>query len=68
MEELSIAQENEIKSILIWGEYVMNSPMTVIPMGGADVILGVKWLQSLGTMAFNFQDLFMKFSLEGKEI
>jgi hypothetical protein len=37
------------------GEYVMNSPMISIPMGGADVVLGIQWLQSLGTMAFNFQ-------------
>jgi hypothetical protein len=50
------------------GEYVMNSLMISIPMGGADVVLGIQWLQSLGTMAFNFQELFMKFSLEGKEI
>ena len=45
----------------------MNSPMIAIPMGGADVVLGVQWLQSLGTMDFNFQKLFMKFSWEGKE-
>jgi carbamoylphosphate synthase small subunit len=51
---------------LTMGEYVMNSPMISIPMGGADVVLGIQWLQSLGTMAFNFQELFMKFSLEGK--
>ena len=35
---------------------------------GVDVVLGVQWLQSLGTIDFNFQELFMKFSLEGKEI
>jgi hypothetical protein len=50
------------------GEYITNSPMIVIPMGGVDVVLGIEWLQSLGTMAFNFQELFMKFSLEGKEV
>ena len=50
------------------GEYVMSSPMIDIPMGGVDVVLGIQWLQSLGTVAFNFQELFMKFSLEGKEI
>jgi hypothetical protein len=48
------------------GEYVMNSPMISIPMGGADVVLGIQWLKSLGTVAFNFQELFMKFLLEGK--
>jgi hypothetical protein len=52
---------------LYMGEYVMNSPMISIAMGGADVVLGVQWLQLLGTMDFNFQDLFMKFSFEGKE-
>jgi hypothetical protein len=56
------------KMNLTMGEYVMNSPMISIPMGGADVVLGIQWLQSLGTMAFNFQEIFMKFSLEGKEI
>jgi hypothetical protein len=48
------------------GEYVMNSSTISIPMGGVDVVLGVQWLQSLGTMDFNFQEIFMKFSLEGK--
>jgi hypothetical protein len=48
------------------GEYVMNSPIIVIPMGYVDVVLGIQWLQSLRTMAFNFQELLMKFSLEGK--
>jgi len=37
-------------------------------MGGDDVVLRVQWLQSLGTIDFNFQELFMKFSSEGKEV
>ena len=49
------------------GEYVLNSPILSIPMGGADVLLGVQWLQSLGTIDFNFQELFLKFFWEGKE-
>ena len=53
---------------LSMGKYVLNSPMLSIPMGGVDVVLGVQWLQSLGTIAFNFQELFMKFSSEGKEV
>ena len=41
--------------------------MLSIPMGGVDVVLGVQWLQSFGTVAFNFQEVFLKFFLEGKE-
>ena len=53
---------------LSMGEYVFTSPMLSIPMGGADVVLRVQWLQSLGTIVFNFQELFMRFSTEGKEV
>eukprot|EP00253_Pinus_taeda_P002738 PITA_02738 len=42
---------------LSMGEYVLNNPIVFIPMGGVDVVLGVQWLQSLGTIAFNFQEL-----------
>eukprot|EP00253_Pinus_taeda_P015188 PITA_15188 len=53
---------------LSMGEYVLTSPMLSIPMGGVDVVLGVQWLQSLGTIAFNFQELFIKFSTQRKEV
>ena len=53
---------------LSMGEYVLNSPMISIPMGGADVVLGVPWLQSLGTIAFNFQEIFIKFSTKGNKV
>eukprot|EP00253_Pinus_taeda_P035146 PITA_35146 len=53
---------------LSMGEYVLNSPMLSIPVGGVDIVLGVQWLQSLGTIVFNFQELFMKFSVEGKQL
>ena len=50
------------------GEYVFNSPMLSIPMGGSHVVLGVQWLQSLGMVAFNFQELFLNFFSKGKEV
>ena len=53
---------------LTMGEYGLNSPMLSITMGGANVVLGVQWLQSLGTVAFNFQELFLNFFSEGKEV
>ena len=46
---------------LSMGEYVLNSPMLSIPMGGVDVVLGVQWLQLLGTIAFNSQEIFINF-------
>jgi hypothetical protein len=39
------------------GEYFLDSPMISIQMRGVDVVLWVQWLQSLGTMALNFQDI-----------
>eukprot|EP00253_Pinus_taeda_P009963 PITA_09963 len=35
---------------LSMGEYVLTSPMLSILMGGADVVPGVQWLQSLGKL------------------
>ena len=55
---------NNIK--LTMGEYVFNSPMLSIPMGGVDVVLGVQWIQSLGTIDFNLQELILKFFLGRK--
>ena len=53
---------------LTMGEFALNSPILSIPMGGIDVVLGVQWLQSLGTIYFNFQEIFLKFFWEGKEV
>ena len=50
------------------GEYVLNSPILSIPMGGDDVVLGVQWLQYLGMVTFNFQEIFLNFFSEGKEV
>ena len=50
------------------GEYVLNSPMFSIPRGGVDVVLRVQWLQFLVMITFNFQELFLKFFWEGKEV
>jgi hypothetical protein len=50
------------------GEYFLDIPMISIKMGGVDVVLGVQWLQSLGIVAFDFQNLSMRFSSNGKAI
>jgi hypothetical protein len=48
------------------GEYFLDSPMISIQMGGVDVVIRVQWLQSLGIVAFDFQNIFMRFSSNGK--
>ena len=48
-----------IKKNLTMGEHLMNSPTTTIPISGVDVVLGIQWLQSLETMAFNFDEIFI---------
>jgi hypothetical protein len=49
-------------------KYLLDSTMIAIQMCDVDVVLGVQWLQSLESVALNFQELFVRFSSEGKEI
>ena len=56
------------KITLTMGEYLLNRPMIAITIESVDVVLGVKWLQSFGTVTFNFLELFMKVSLEKKRV
>jgi hypothetical protein len=44
-------------------ENLLDNLMISIQIGGVDFVLGVQWLQSLGTISFNFQYLFMRFYL-----
>ena len=40
----------------------------LLALGGCDVVLGVDWLRSLGTIQWNFADLSMSFWVEGKKL
>ena len=53
---------------LTMGEYIFNSTILSIVMGGVVFVLRIQWLQYLGMINFNFQELFLKFFWEGKEI
>jgi hypothetical protein len=44
---------------LSMGDYQLDTPMYAISMGAADIVLGVQWLTTLGTIEMNFQELFM---------
>ena len=50
------------------GDYMLDSPMFAISIGGADIVLGVQWLTTLGTIEMNFQELFMRFHSNGRTI
>lgn len=39
--------------------------MYAIPIGGVDVVLGILWLGTLGTISTNYNELFMRFELKG---
>ncbi|CAH9095864.1 unnamed protein product [Cuscuta epithymum] len=40
----------------------------VLPIAGPDIVLGIQWLQGLGTIAHDYSNLTMKFKYEGKLI
>jgi hypothetical protein len=42
------------------------SEIYTVPLGGVDMVLGVQWLQTLGTYSVNHQEHFIKFKWQGK--
>lgn len=50
------------------GEMVFKLDLFVLPLYGADVVLGAHWLAELGTVKFNYKSLWMKFHHQGKLI
>jgi hypothetical protein len=47
-------------------DFNLEIELYTIPLGGVDVVLGVQWLQTLGTYLVNHQDHFIKFKRQGK--
>ena len=44
------------------------SDFFVLPLEGYDVVLGTKWLRMLGSIEWDFEKLFMKFTWNDKEV
>lgn len=42
--------------------------LLMLDLAGCDVVLGVQWLKTLGTIAWNFEQLTMQFQFNGKKI
>jgi len=38
----------------------------IVPLGSCDMILGIQWLSTLGSILWNFEKLIMEFSYKGK--
>ena len=47
-------------------EYNLESDFFAVPLGGVDVLLGIQWLQTLGTYSTNHQENFIEFQSFGK--
>ena len=42
-------------------EYSLESDFFVVLLGGVDIVLGIQWLQTLGTSSANHQEHFIEF-------
>ena len=49
------------------GYYNLCSNMFSMPLGGCDVILGTQWLRTLGPILWDFVEVWMQFSVNGKK-
>jgi hypothetical protein len=43
------------------GDYHLKTHMFAINMGGCDILLGTKWLRTLGPLTMDFKELYMSF-------
>ena len=47
-------------------EYNLELDFFAVPLGGIDVVLGIQWLQTLGTYSANHQELLLNSMHSGK--
>lgn len=50
------------------GDVVFKIDLIVLPLYGADIVLGAHWLAELGNVTFNYQSLWMAFQHQGRQI
>jgi hypothetical protein len=46
----------------------MKSHMFAVDMGSCDIVLGAKWLRTLGPILIDFKELTMQFNKEGQQV
>jgi hypothetical protein len=47
-------------------DFNLESKLYIVPLGGVNVVLGVQWLQTLGTYSINHEEHFSQFKWQGK--
>ncbi|GJX40716.1 putative mitochondrial protein [Tanacetum coccineum] len=47
---------------------MFTTDVMLLPLGGCELVLGVQWLSTLGTIQWNFKDLVMQFHYEGQKV
>ncbi|GJQ93386.1 putative polyprotein [Tanacetum coccineum] len=47
---------------------VFEIDVMLLPLGGCEMVLGIQWLYTLGTIQWNFKDLVMKFQYAGQKV
>ncbi|XP_057252042.1 uncharacterized protein LOC130592021 [Beta vulgaris subsp. vulgaris] len=50
------------------GELELNEDFLPIKLGNSDLILGIQWLEKLGTVVTNWKEQTMRFTYEGKKV
>ena len=47
-------------------DFNLELELYTVPLGGVDVVLGVQWLQTLGTYSVNHQEHFIQLKWQGQ--
>lgn len=45
---------------------MVNTEVFILPINGCEILLGARWLRTLGDILWNFEAMTMRFKLEGQ--
>lgn len=63
-----VSEGNEQKVKMNIQDFSYSLDLLMLDLARCDAILGVQWLKTLGTIAWNFEQLTMQFQFNGKKI
>ncbi|XP_071728214.1 uncharacterized protein [Rutidosis leptorrhynchoides] len=73
--QVNVPGGNKLLTSTSWDKVVwtinsatFSSDMALIPLGGSEMVLGVQWLQTLGDIQWNFEELKMSFKYRGSRV